>query len=67
MIIIHKNPLKKFVLLLKKNGEIILWVYKKPALIRVLMDNYFREKIQKRKNLKMLKIYCQILQNLDIY
>jgi len=47
--------LNKICSFLKKNGEIILWVYKTPPLIRVLTDNYFRNKIQQEKKFNKVK------------
>ncbi|MDB3991354.1 class I SAM-dependent methyltransferase [bacterium] len=47
--------LNKICSFLKKNGEIILWVYKTPPLIRVITDNYFRNKIQQEKKFNKVK------------
>ena len=49
------NSLKKIFSFIKYNGEIVLWVYKTPSLLRVLTDSYFREKIQKEKKFKNIK------------
>lgn len=57
------RSLDKLVKIIKKNGHIVLWVYKKQPPIRELTDNFFRNKINKDK--KFLKnIFLKDITNL---
>jgi ubiquinone/menaquinone biosynthesis C-methylase UbiE len=58
------NPfksLKKIISFIKSNGELILWVYKKPPIIRRLTDNHFRKQMNSKIKFKdKLKIMSEI-------